>query len=76
MFTEVRWLSRGECLCRLFDLREEVIQFLEEENLGKFELEILKDNEFILDLAFLADTCSFLNELNKQLQDKDKNMYM
>lgn len=74
MFTEVRWLSRGDCLNRLFNLREEVKQFLEAEGLDKCLLQYLKDNKFILDLAFLADTTMLLNEFNLQLQGKEKSI--
>lgn len=69
-FTEIRWLSRGDCLIKLFDLKEEVLEFLEKENLEGSEIDYFKNEEFILDLAFLADTTSFLNQFLFQLQGK------
>lgn len=73
MFTEVRWLSRGYCLNRLFELKEEIPEFLEIEDMEEYHF--FKDQTFILDLAFLADTTLFLNEFNLQLQGKGKNIY-
>ncbi|XP_049316484.1 zinc finger MYM-type protein 6-like [Bactrocera dorsalis] len=69
MFTEVRWLSRGECLNRLF------LQFLEVEGLEKSAVGFLKDTKFIFNLAFITDISLILNELNKQLQGCEKNIH-
>lgn len=62
--TEVRWLSRGAVLRRFFDLREEIEQFMEEK--GKPVLEWMQD------LAFMVDVTEHLNNLNKQLQGRNK----
>lgn len=74
MFTEVRWLSRGNSINRLFELRNEVFEFLEAENIEITEKEYLKDYQLILDMAFLTDICNILNELNLKLQGKDNNI--
>lgn len=74
MFTEVRWLSRGQCLNVLYDLREEVLVYLETEKMENNLVQALRDKDFILDLAFLADTTSMLNELNLELQGKEHNI--
>lgn len=77
MFTEVRWLSRGDCLSRLYDLRDKVIKFLKIEKLENTEhlIDALQDNSFNLDLAFLTDITNFVNKLNLQLQGKNKTVY-
>lgn len=75
MFTEVRWLSRGDCINRLFELKDEVLQFLEMENIDKCLAQSLKDNDFILDLAFLADITAFLNDFNLELQGNERSIY-
>ncbi|XP_070408444.1 general transcription factor II-I repeat domain-containing protein 2 [Nothobranchius furzeri] len=67
--TEVRWLSRGAVLRRFFDLREEIEQFMEEK--GKPVLEF-RSAEWVQDLAFMVDVTEHLNNLNKQLQGRNK----
>lgn len=67
-FCEVRWLSRGKCLKRFFDLREEVQIFMD--NLGKPVAE-MSNLEWIRDLAFLTDICIFMNILNSTMQGED-----
>ena len=66
LYTEVRWLSRGKSLNRVFQLREPMQRFLLEKNsdLGdKFS-----DEKWVL--ACLCDIFNLLNELNLSLQGK------
>jgi hypothetical protein len=59
LHTEVRWLSRGRMLSRLFELHSEVQLFLGETN---FELkDKLTDNLWITTLAYLSDIFNRLN---------------
>lgn len=76
MFTEVRWLSRGESINILFNIRAEVVQFLKIEKLENSEtlIESLENKDFILDLAFLSDITNYLNNLNLELQGKRKTI--
>lgn len=64
--TEVRWLSRA-VLRNFYDLREEMKQFMEEK--GKPVLEL---HSRMQDLAFMVDVTEHLNNLNKQLQGRNK----
>lgn len=75
MYTEVRWLSRGKCLQRFFDLRKEVIEFVET-NLknGAEYLEELKSTQYSVNLAFLTDITGYLSILNLSLQGQNKNV--
>ena len=67
-FTEVRWLSRGRCLVRIFKLRSEIVSFFYiSDNLPQEFIEyyyLFEDNDFLAKLAYLADIFAILNELN------------
>ena len=65
--TEVRWLSRQKVLNRVFELREEICQFLQSK--GK-DTTILRSEIWRCNLAFLADISSHLSALNVQLQGR------
>ncbi|KFD46963.1 hypothetical protein M513_12153 [Trichuris suis] len=68
--TEVRWLSKGTCLSRFYNLYASVLEFFEKEdaslcaNLKKFEG----------DIAYMADLYTKFNEMNLQLQGDDLNL--
>lgn len=68
-FTEVRWLSRGKVLRRVFDLRAEIAEFMKRK--GK-PVKQFENEEWMSDLAFLADITGHLNDLNLNLQGKGK----
>lgn len=66
LHTEVRWLSRGKVMTRLFELRHEVLIFLTDTN---FEFKDCFANDlWLCKLAYLADIFSKLNDLNQTLQ--------
>ena len=69
--TEVRWLSKGNVLKRVFTLRNELRDFFvqqKKEDLVKF----LYEN--VVSLAYIVDIFSRLNELNLSLQGHDKTI--
>ena len=72
-YTQVRWLSKGNMLSRIFELREEVKLFLVEKQKHDLLLAFGGDG-FSTYLAYLADIFEALNQLNKKLQGPGTNI--
>ena len=71
LHTEVRWLSRGKILNRLFKLRTEVGMFCKEHNSPYSEL--FENVGWLAKLCYLAEIFNKLDELNVGLQGKEAN---
>ncbi|GFY19400.1 zinc finger BED domain-containing protein 5 [Trichonephila clavipes] len=72
-YCEARRLSRGKFLQRVYELRNEITIFLEEENLP--EAEKFRDGLFLMKLSYLVDIFEKLNILNLQLQGSNVHMF-
>jgi len=70
--SNVRWLSRGKVLNRVFSLRVELAVFLREHQ--HRHADCFENSEFILVLAYMADIFDSLNHLNKQMQGGGVNI--
>ena len=70
LHTEVRWLSKGNCLRRFMELFDTIVEFL---RTNDEELcETITDLK--TDISYLADVFEKLNEVNVKLQGKDMNL--
>ncbi|KAJ7986165.1 hypothetical protein DPEC_G00347950 [Dallia pectoralis] len=76
LHNDVRWLSKGKALDRFCALLGEVKAFLISSNskAAADHLVFLEDKKFLSIVAFLADIFGHLNNLNMQLQGKDKTI--
>jgi len=67
----VRWLSRGNVVKRVFELRNELLQFFRCSNISKDFATSLADDKFLLKLAYLVDIFEAISLLNQSLQGTD-----
>ena len=70
--TAVCWLSKGNVLNCVFEMKDEIKLFLEFKN--KEFLSYFNDNNWIASLAYLADIFKKLNIINLKLQGKNTNI--
>ncbi|KRX36193.1 Protein ZBED8 [Trichinella murrelli] len=70
MHTEVRWLSKGACLSRYYELFETILKFFQNKDPS------LRDSlkKCKSDIAYMADLFFKFNELNLQLQGSKLNL--
>ena len=71
LHTEVRWLSRGNCLKRFYSLFSTIIQFFRENKLSYLSDQLLACK---CDIAYLTDLFNIFNDQNLQLQGSDVNL--
>ena len=68
-YTAVHWFSVGKVLRRVWDLKTEILLFLEMKIKDK-DYPQLKQSEWLSDLAFAVDLFEHMNELNTKLHWK------
>jgi len=70
---EVCWLSRGEVLKRLYEIRKKAQLFLidKKSDLSHY----FQDKKWVARLAYLSDIFSYINELDLKLQGPDTTIF-
>ncbi|XP_055371841.1 general transcription factor II-I repeat domain-containing protein 2-like [Condylostylus longicornis] len=68
-YAKIWWFSRGKCLERFWNLREEIRIFMKENG---HDITEFYDEQWLLDLCFLTDITTKLNDLNLKLQGENK----
>ena len=71
LHTEVRWLSKGNCLRRLIELFEPLSEFLKDKSEMTLLMTTDDDKAYV---SYLADIFEKLCSLNKQLQGADATL--
>ncbi|XP_029656347.1 protein FAM200A-like [Octopus sinensis] len=66
-YCEVRWLSRAKVIRRVFELKDQVADFLDENDIE--DAKLFRDDDFIVKFAYLVDIFGKLSILNNQCRD-------
>ncbi|XP_040312981.1 SCAN domain-containing protein 3 isoform X3 [Herpailurus yagouaroundi] len=73
LHTEMRWLSRGKVLSRMFEIRNELLVFLQSKK--PVWSQLFKDVNWTARLAYLSDIFSIFNDLNVSMQGKNATCF-
>ena len=68
--TNVRWLSMGKVLEKVWDLKAEIVMFFNMKDISCDFSKEMESEEWVCDIALAVDIMQKLNELNTKLQGK------
>lgn len=71
--TQVRWLSRGNVLMRVYDIRDELREYLRQKDRGDWVTN-LESDDWLGRLCYMSDIFERLNALNCALQGRESNI--
>ncbi|CAG4999326.1 unnamed protein product [Parnassius apollo] len=70
--TKVRWLSCGYAFERIWNLKEEIQDFLKNKTDKWSDFQIFENKDWCTDFAFFTDLLEHYNKLNKKLQGQNQ----
>ena len=73
LHTQVRWLSKGRMLSRVFDLKDIMFKFFEENHQSEF-CNPIKNEVWCIKLPYLWDIFEHLNRVNQSTQGRAENI--
>ncbi|XP_032254826.1 SCAN domain-containing protein 3 isoform X2 [Phoca vitulina] len=73
LHAEIRWLSRGKVLSRMFEIRNELLVFLQSKK--PVWSQLFRDVNWTARLAYLSDIFSIFNDLNVSMQGKNATCF-
>ncbi|XP_047591129.1 SCAN domain-containing protein 3 isoform X1 [Lutra lutra] len=73
LHAEMRWLSRGKVLSRMFEIRNELLVFLQSRK--PVWSQLFRDVNWTAGLAYLSDIFSIFNDLNVSMQGKNATCF-
>jgi hypothetical protein len=71
-YSNSRWVSKGNVLSRVFELRQELYSYSNGEGYNNSEMFV--DSDFVIKLAYLCDIFEKFNSLNISLQGKETHI--
>ena len=73
LHTEVRWMSRGKALSRVYELKDEMLSLFSLKKQQEF-CELLCDYDWVSKSTYLVDIFDHLNNVNSKMLGKNETL--